>query len=256
MDLIHHHIPERIVIRHIGINAPFHWLSMAVSDMRRAPLASFFYGGVFVVMGYVLNTLSDHRPEYVVSWMSVFLLAGPFLSIGLYDVAHRIERRGRADLIPTLTAWKANLASFTLYAALLAVLVFAWLRASLLIFALFYTESVPTLEILWSQALGPDNATFVIAYLGVGYFFALAVFALSVVSIPMMLDREVDAITAMLASLRAAYTNIVPMVVWAGLIVGLTVLGFALYTIGLAFFVPLIALASWHAYRDLIEYTH
>jgi len=98
-----------------------------------------------------------------------------------------------------------------------------------------------------------ENLEFLLVYFGVGFVFALLVFAVSVVSIPLMLDRNQDAITSMLASIRALAENPAPLLVWAALIVGLTLLGFMSFHIGLAVLMPLVGHATWHAYRDIVE---
>ena len=98
-----------------------------------------------------------------------------------------------------------------------------------------------------------ENIDFLLVYVAVGAGFALFVFALSVVSIPLMLDRNQDAITSMLASLRALMLNPLPLLVWAALIVTLTLIGFLSFHIGLVVMMPVVGHATWHAYRELVE---
>jgi len=138
-------------------------------------------------------------------------------------------------------------------ALVLAVILLVWARASLIVFALFYTSSMPTLDTFLAQVFSLENVEFLLAYACVGGFFAALVFAISVVAIPMMLDRNTDGIVAALTSLKACSTNPGPMLVWGALIVLLTAVGFALCFAGLAITVPIIGHASWHAYRALVE---
>jgi uncharacterized membrane protein len=112
---------------------------------------------------------------------------------------------------------------------------------------------MPTLGSFMTQILKFDNIEFLLAYLLVGAFFAALVFAISVVSIPMMLERNKDTITAMLASFLALTRNLPVMLVWGMLITLLTVLGIALGFLGLIVTMPLVGHATWHAYRALIE---
>jgi uncharacterized membrane protein len=135
----------------------------------------------------------------------------------------------------------------------LGVIFLIWARASLVVFALFYTDELPNLSGFLEQVLRFENAEFLLVYLGVGLLFASLVFAASVVSIPLMLDRNQDAITAMLASVIALARNPASMTVWAIIIVTFTLLGFLTFHIGLVVFMPLIGHASWHAYREIIE---
>jgi uncharacterized membrane protein len=140
-----------------------------------------------------------------------------------------------------------------MFALVLGVILLVWARASLIVFALFYTGEMPSVAGFVGQMLSPDNLEFVLAYLCVGGFFALLVFAISVVSVPMMLDRDTDGVVAVLTSLRAFGANVPAMIVWGSVIVTLTSAGFALYFVGLVVTVPVIGHATWYAYRALDE---
>ena len=98
-----------------------------------------------------------------------------------------------------------------------------------------------------------QNLEFLAAYFGVGLIFAFVAFAASVVSIPLMLDRNQDAVSSMIASFAALLRNPGAMLVWALLIVSLTLIGFLTFHVGLVVMMPLIGHATWHAYRDLVE---
>ncbi|WP_293766492.1 DUF2189 domain-containing protein [uncultured Aquitalea sp.] len=258
MDITHGSSREHPVVHHVDASQSLQWLRQGVQDLRAAPADAMFYGAVFVLMGYLLVSYFEAAPQFVITLATLFLLAGPFLAIGLYDLARQKEMfqgGSRVNLLHSMTAWRVNLPGFTLYAALLAVLVFAWFRVSLLMFALFFDmATLPTLDGIVMNAFKPENLSFLIAYFGVGFFFALAVFAISVVSIPMMLDKEVDTVTAMVTSVQAVYKNLLTMAVWAAMIVALTAVGFATYFIGLIVIMPVVGLASWHAYRAMITY--
>jgi uncharacterized membrane protein len=111
---------------------------------------------------------------------------------------------------------------------------------------------MPNLSGFLAQILALENLEFLLVYFGVGLIFAAIVFAVSVVSIPMMLDRDQDAITAMLASVGALARNPGAMTLWALAIVVCTVLGFLTFHVGLVVLMPLLGHATWHAYRDLV----
>lgn len=139
-----------------------------------------------------------------------------------------------------------------MFALVLAVILLVWARASLVVFALFFTYDMPDLRGFLAQVLSFDHVEFLLAYVCVGGFFAVLVFAISVVAVPMMLDRNTDGIVAALTSLRAFTANVPAMIVWGLIIVMLTAAGFATWFVGLAVAVPVISHATWHAYRELV----
>ena len=140
-----------------------------------------------------------------------------------------------------------------MFALVLTVILLLWARASLIVFALFYTSEMPSIEGFIGQVLSLSNIEFLFAYFCVGGFFAVLTFAISVVSIPMMLDRDVDGIAAGITSLKAFAANVPAMIVWGVVIVVLVGAGFALAFVWLAITVPLVGHATWHAYRALVD---
>ena len=135
----------------------------------------------------------------------------------------------------------------------LMLIFLAWIRVALLLFALFYHASMPTFENILNETLfSADAILFLVIGSSIGALFASAVFAASVASIPMLLDRRVDVITAVSASFKVTALNWRVLIGWAGTIV--CVMGVGMVTVvGLAVALPLIGHASWHAYRNLID---
>ena len=244
-------------IRHIGIDAPPVWLVRGWADLRAAPAASLFYGVVLALMGLVIGRLAG-QAAYELAFVTGFLLVGPFLAMGLYDISRRRERGGSVSLRPTLLAWKGNLPAIALYSLILALLMAVWIRVSVVVVALFFEGGMPSMDTLARDILESENGLFfVAAYLAAGSGFALLVFATSAVSLPMLLDREkMDTLTAMITSFNAVRLNFWPMVVWGLLIVGLTAVGFATFYVGLVVLLPVIGHATWHAYRDVVASPH
>jgi uncharacterized membrane protein len=240
-------------VRTVAAGAPFGWLARGFRDFRAHPLPSLFYGLCFATMGWAIAIVFRNAYEYVAALASGFFLVGPFLATGLYALSRRRERGEPPWLAPTLDAWQANVGAIGVFSLVLTVVLLVWARASLVVFALFYTTEMPEAGRFLEQILSTDNLEFVVAYACVGGFFAALVFAISVVSVPMMLDRPVDGVVAVLTSLRAFVANAPAMAVWGLLIVVVICAGFALFFAGLAIAVPVIGHASWHAYRALVE---
>lgn len=241
------------VVREVGLFACFGWLAKAAGDMRAMPGGSLFYGSCFAFMGLVLTTVFRHAYHLTSALVCGFLLLGPFLSLGLYDLSRQRES-GRAPMLAhSLTAGSHNVGAIGVFAIILIIIFLVWARASLVVFALFYTTQMPSVDHFLEQVLTLQNAEFLMAYAVVGFIFASLVFGASVVAIPLMLDRRQDAVTSILASLIALGRNPAPLLVWALLIASFAIIGFATFFIGLVVLMPLVGHATWHAYRALIE---
>ncbi|THF62598.1 DUF2189 domain-containing protein [Pseudothauera rhizosphaerae] len=245
--------PAFPAVRAVGAGAPLKWLARGADDLKSCPIPSLFYGFCFAGMGLLITFVFEHAYEYTAALTSGFLLLGPFLAMGLYGISRRRERGEGCALAPTLTVWRRNAGNIGIFAVVLGVIFLVWARASLVVFALFYTNEMPNLSGFLTQILALENLEFLAVYFTVGLIFAAIVFALGVVSIPLMLDRDQDAITAMLASVGALARNPGAMIVWAFAIAALTVVGFLTFHVGLVVLMPILGHATWHAYRDLIE---
>lgn len=241
-------------VRNVPALRPLHWLVLASIDMRRAPLASLFYGLAFALMGQTLHWLFMHAPHQTVTLTTGFMLLGPFLTMGLYDIGRRLELGQEKIFVPSLLAWKRNLPGVGLFAMILALTFAGWMRVSVVLFALFYTDQIPTIDdMLKATFFSEENMAFLIAYFSCGAMFALLVFAISVVSIPMLLAKDGDTLTAIFTSVQALLRNPASMTVWGLCIVFLFALGVALFYAGLIITMPLAGLATWHAYCEIVE---
>lgn len=232
---------------------PLHWIVLGWRDLRATGGRSLFYGLFFAVMGLLLSMVLAHAPAYLSALTCGFLLLGPFLALGLYDLSRRLEQR-QSGLLPTLLSLQGRWSNIGVLALVLAVVMMVWARASLIVFALFYNRGMPSIEGFLLQLLSIDNLRFLAAYIVVGGLFAALVFAVSWVSIPLMLDRDTDAVTAIIISIGALLKNIPAALVWGLLIIACTVIGFATWYVGLIVTMPLIGHATWHAYRDVIAH--
>lgn len=230
---------------------PVHWLALGWRDFCLAPGPGLFYGACFVVMGWLLLYVFQHAAIYTLALSAGFLLLGPVLCLGLYDVSRTLEAGERPGLVPSLTAWRTQAGSLSLFAGMLLTVEMVWARASLIVFALSF-NGMPDFKGSLLALLNSDHLEFIIAYTAVGAVFAGLIYALSVVAMPMLLDRHTDAITAALTSLRLCLTQPGVMLLWGALVTGVVALAMAPAFLGLVVAGPVIGHASWHAYRSAV----
>jgi uncharacterized membrane protein len=240
-----------IPLRRLGFGDPVQWLRLGLRDFSRAPAIGLFYGGCFVAMGWALLTVYEHAPAYVLALSAGFLLLGPFLCMGLYRVSRQLEHGERPDFTRSLLAWTTCTGTLAIFGFVLLVLEMLWGRAALVIFAVSF-DGMPDFKGSLTMLLNPENLGFIVTYVGVGAIFAGLIYSISVVSIPMILDRQVDAITAGLTSLRLVLTQTTVMVWWGALITALVVLAMLPGFLGLLVVGPIIGHATWHAYRAAV----
>ena len=242
----------QVNIRKVANNAPFEWLSKGLNDLKTARIPSLVYGFVFALIGLGLILLAKSNPIWSAAFISAFMLIGPFIAIGLYELSRQIEEGEKPCLLDSIKAVKSNLLNLGMFVVVLGFILMLWLRVAALIAGVFFND-VELITQGWSVLFSGDRSIeFLIFFTIFGFFIAQIAFSISVVSIPMLLHRKVDVISAITTSLRVVIKNPIAMLIWAVLIVILINLGFLLAFIGLAVTLPIIGHASWHAYRDLV----
>jgi uncharacterized membrane protein len=242
-------------VRRIDMNAPKAWLRQGLGDFLDKPVPSLFYGLVFVVMGYALAGLFENAAHMVLALAAGFMLVGPFLATGLYDLSRQREIHGKVSLGHSLVAWKSNPLHIGVFALLLALVLAFWVRIAALIFAVVFAgEMVPEVtSSIGGIFTSGAGLRFLLVFVVVGGAMAWLVFCCSVVAVPMLLDQKVDTLTAINTSVQAVLKNLRPLFVWAVMVAGLTFLGLITLFIGLIVTMPVIGHATWHAYRSLVE---
>lgn len=230
---------------------PLRWLQLGWRDFARCPVIGLFYGACFVAMGWALMRVFQAAPAYVLALSAGFLLVGPFMCLGLYQASRRLELGERPRLLDSLTAWRTRTGTLAIFGFVLLVLEMLWGRASLVVFAVSF-DGMPDFRGSLLALLDPANIQFIVVYVIVGGVFAGLIYAVSVVSIPMLLDRPVDAITAGITSMRLVFTQ-PGVALWWGLLLTLAVvLAMLPWFVGLLVVGPVLGHASWHAYRAAV----
>ena len=245
--------PRREIVA-LNLADPFRWLALGGRDMLAAWGIALFYGFCFWTMAFILGAVFRSSPEYTLSFASGCLLVGPFLAMGLYEVSRRREAGLTPDLSSSITCWDSHIKSMGMLVLVLIVLELLWGRASLVVFAVFFNTGMPSTAGVMQAVFNPDNWEFIAVYLVVGGFFAAVVFASMVVSLPMILDRDTDAISAAITSIQVVYDNTVVMLLWGLLITLLVVAALIPLGAGLLIIGPWLGHASWHAYRGAVAW--
>ena len=243
---------------------PWAWLAAGWGDLRKAPAVSLGYGLVFALAGFAIlavvwaSGISAERYGgfFIVLPLSAgFMLVGPIMAVGLYEISRRQAEGEAVSLAVAVSAFQRNPAQIGLMGLALMLFLLFWIRLATLIFALFFADNPPDpnnfiMEVFFSVEAIP----FLIVGIAVGAVLAALVFAISAVSIPMLLDRqETNVFMAIATSFAAVRNNFAPMAVWAALIVLFPGAGLVTAYLGLVVALPLIGHATWHAYRDLVE---
>ncbi len=239
------------------LERPWTWLAAGWRDIARAPHISLTYGALFTLVSLVLSGgLFLAGIEYLLPPLAAgFMLVGPMLAVGLYETSRRLEAGEPATLGAALFVSTRSPAQLAFLGVVLALALLAWMRIASLLFALFFgtLEFPPLANILPMLFFTWEGLGLLIVGSAVGALIAAAVFAVSAVSVPLLMMRDLDAITAMLISLRVVRENLLVLALWAWLIVVLTGFGLVPAFLGLVVTFPLVGHATWHAYRDLIE---
>ncbi len=229
----------------ISFSHPFVWLWNGVKDFCSMPIISLFYGICFMVLAFgikeLINVMDTHL--VIIPSLIVFVLIGPFLALGLYQASWEKSRGRNPNLWSSITAIRRNSVSQWAFSIVLCVFMIFWLRVASLIHAIYpIVHNAPLIDYL----------PFLITGSVVGFLFLSVVFAISAFSIPLMLERQVDVMTAIMTSANAVKTNLFPMFMWGILILMLVGISFLTLSIGFIFIMPIIGYATWHSYKSTI----
>ena len=240
-------------LKHVRRDAPWAWLKAGWQDIIRAPRVTVGYGLIFVGAGalIVLGLNAIGFASAVPVALSGFALVAPALAIGIYQVPRAIERGEKPRFRFIISRFPSRISQIGFVSILLTLLLMLWVRAAQFLLVAIAPDSPLTPDAFTHFALS-DGAGLTLIVIGtiVGGFLAAVAFAMSAISFPMLIDQDVDAVTAMVASFKAVFAQPFVMLTWAWLIAFMVVAGSVVFLVGLAVTFPWIALATWHAYRD------
>jgi len=266
-------VPEKPQTRHGRLNLPgvlpidgkqpFFWLYQGLKDICHSPWLSLAHGLIMAVGGGLITLLAHDRFWLLASAVSGFLVVAPVLATSLYAMSRAIERNETVNLrllFKTWTRWQTlqnnepvSYWCLVRFGLLLALAGTGWVLTSSALITLLAPVPIHTpMDFIRHVVPSQDHYLFEL-WLMLGGLMAAPVFASSVVAMPLLLDRQINTLQAVLTSWKVVLTHPMPMVLWAFLIMGLSMMGVLSLFIGLIVIVPMLGHASWHAYRDLVD---
>ncbi|MEX2499653.1 MAG: DUF2189 domain-containing protein [Wenzhouxiangellaceae bacterium] len=232
--------------RRLSASAPFGWVAAGWRDYRTSLRPSLVYGLIVFVVSLGVSLLAWKLGSYVlvISMLSGFIFVAPLLATGMYSISRQTTRGEPVSLARSIKRMQFALRDALVFALVLLVIFLVWVRAGVMVHVFFPAGENPDLLQLL-RFLGIGSA--------VGTIFALVTFSAAAFSLPMIVDRDADMVTACITSVNAVLRNKPAMAVWIALIVALTGLGFATAGLGLIVVIPLLGYATWHGYVETIE---
>lgn len=232
--------------RDLSPGAPLRWLKLGWTDLWAAPGVSLAFGAAIVLLSAAVTAISW---RYGTGWTLLIMLSGfvfvaPVLGIAFYTISKQLAQGVRPSITGAAASGHRHLADSLVYSLMLLIICLLWVRAGSAV-QIFFPDEVPPKNV--------DLAIFFAVGSAIGSLFAMAAFAASAFSLPMFVDRQTDAVTAVVTSIHAVLRNRRAMAVWAVLVVFAVAIGFATALVGLAITMPLIGHATWHAYRETID---
>ena len=237
--------PFVVPCRALSWRAPFRWLAAGARDLRRAPLPSLLFGLVIVATSAGVAAMAWWLGRFALlaALLSGFVFIAPLLGAALYDVSRSLERGHVPSVAGGVARARRIAGQAAVFALVQMVVLLVWSRAGMMVNAFVPIEDGQWPSLLEFLAIGS----------AIGAVFASITFAASAFSLPMVADRDVDMVTALVSSVNAVLRNKPACAVWAVLIALLTGLGIATAFLGLAVIMPWLAYATWHGYRETLE---
>ncbi len=243
---------DTLSIQQVATNAPMQWLTQGWRTLMKTPFVSLFYGSLCALAGFAALTMSRAMPGLTLKFLIVLLLLGPFLAAGLYVTARQHLAGERIGIRASFALYGQRRSSLALFGLLLMFVVAFWTLASVVVFAIKVTTLAPTSSGYVTLLGGGMDPLMMLFTLVSSALLGAAVFAASVIAVPLIVDRDAGPIAGVQASWRAVTLNPRPMLRWAGMILGLMLIGALTAFVGMVVIFPLLGYASWYAYLDLV----
>lgn len=240
-------------IHRVPATRPFIWLAAGWDSLMHSPGASLAYGALVAVMGSMILAYQEH-PLYIATAVCAFLVVGPIVTAGVCELARRRDHGDSSNFQDSLEAIRHNKTNLLGLAEVLAFVAVAGFSLAALFLYATTGSAAPSIEMtVWGDVFRHLSTTHIITYSLAFLSVSAVVFLLSLISVPMIIDRHIEPGLAMRMSLRVAVRDLPAMLVWAGLIISLVAFGFGTKLWGMVVVLPLLGHATWYAYRDIVE---
>lgn len=246
---------EKLVVRDLSMSDITASLRAGIQDFRRAPQFGLFFSAVYVVGGFLMLSVGAGHVTWTLATSLGFPLVAPFAAAGLYEVSRRMEQDEPLEWKAVLgIVWNERTRQLPWLGAIIVIYFLFWTFLAHMIFALFMGLSTMTnVTQSYEVFLTPNGLAMIAVELGVGAVLAFVLFSMTVVSLPLVLHREVDFVTAMLTSMKVVRANMVVMLAWALIIAVVSLLALLPWFLGLMIALPILGHATWHLYRRALD---
>lgn len=250
-------VSPEISVRRVPFDQPWEWLGAGWRDMWTYPGTSLTYGLTFAIGAALMaiGVTQAGAQSIILALFGGFLLIGPLVAVGLYDVSRRIEAGEPVSLAAALKKSFQPAGQLGFMGVILFLIFMVWMQVAFLLFMLFTggREFPPPSEFVHMLLFTEHGLGLLFVGTAVGALLAFFTFSVSVVSVPLLMVKDVDVATAISTSFHAVRRNPRPMILWAALIAGFVTIGILTMCAGLIFVFPLMGHATWHAFKDLVE---
>jgi len=233
--------------RDLDIEAPIRWVRLGIADLKSAPGKSLGYGAMAMTLCYIAAYAAFiiSGPLVLLTILSGLTLIGPVMAIGLYSISCQLQNGLVPKLGYCLRDSTRGLGNLGLFASVLVVLFLIWIHVGHLLHIFF-----PAGELMSNKM---DLVFFFGIGSAVGAVFAVITFCISAFSLPMIMDRKTDLVTAIVTSINAVLRNRKVMLLWAATIVAGMLFSAITGLLGLVVIFPVLGHATWHAYRETVD---
>lgn len=252
---VHFLVKEMALVGEVGTEDVWKWLAAGWSDLKANTAVSVSYAALFIFIGLMMSFGFYFMgwPYLILPGLTGFLLVGPAVGIGFYEISRRHAAGEKVSLMAAVTAARHNKLGIFGFGIALAFIFQVWIRISFTVFALNFPGIMPEWHIILMRALSMEGVYFGISIALVGAVFAGCIFFVGAFAMPMMMDRNTILLPSIIASTYAVAHNRNAMILWAAIIVILTGVGLATAGIGLIVTLPLVGHATWHAYKQVMS---